>query len=75
MSDLPYFLDYQAHKLWAPVHNDLPLCPATNRTTSSPSLSFNLIGPKLYVNTSKVHSNDSLSKITLSCPLLLKYLS
>ncbi|XP_047173604.1 MACPF domain-containing protein At1g14780 isoform X2 [Vigna umbellata] len=54
MSDLPYFLDYQAHKLWAPVHNDLPLCTATNRTTSSPSLSFNLIGPKLYVNTSKV---------------------
>ncbi|KAL9330270.1 hypothetical protein ACSQ67_005273 [Phaseolus vulgaris] len=54
MSDLPYFLDYQSHKLWAPIHNDLPLCPATNRTTSSPSLSFNLMGPKLYVNTSKV---------------------
>nr|KYP61509.1 hypothetical protein KK1_016003 [Cajanus cajan] len=54
ISDLPYFLDYQAHKLWAPIHNDLPLCPAANRTNSSPSLSFNLMGPKLYVNTSKV---------------------
>ncbi|XP_061355234.1 MACPF domain-containing protein At1g14780 isoform X2 [Gastrolobium bilobum] len=54
MSDLPYFLDYQAHKLWAPIHNDLPLGPVTNRTTSSPSLSFNLMGPKLYVNTTKV---------------------
>ncbi|KAK7398857.1 hypothetical protein VNO78_10031 [Psophocarpus tetragonolobus] len=54
MSDLPYFLDYQSHKLWAPIHNDLPLCPATNRTTPSPSLSFNLMGPKLYINTSKV---------------------
>ena len=54
MPDLPYFLDYQSHKLWAPIHNDLPMCPATNRTTSSPSLSFNLMGPKLYVNTSNV---------------------
>ncbi|RDX75223.1 MACPF domain-containing protein [Mucuna pruriens] len=54
ISDLPYFLDYQSHKFWAPIHNDLPLCPAANRTTASPSLSFNLMGPKLYVNTSKV---------------------
>ncbi|KAG4398466.1 hypothetical protein GLYMA_08G047300v4 [Glycine max] len=54
MSDLPYFLDYQSHKLWAPIHNDLPLSPATNRTNLSPSLSFDLMGPKLYVNTSKV---------------------
>ncbi|RZC14054.1 MACPF domain-containing protein isoform C [Glycine soja] len=54
MSDLPYFLDYQSHKLWAPIHNDLPLCPASNRTNLSPSLSFNLMGPKLYVNTSQV---------------------
>ncbi|KAG5014788.1 hypothetical protein JHK85_020924 [Glycine max] len=53
MSDLPYFLDYQSHKLWAPIHNDLPLSPATNRTNLSPSLSFDLMGPKLYVNTSK----------------------
>ncbi|XP_004503342.1 MACPF domain-containing protein At1g14780 [Cicer arietinum] len=54
MSDLPYFLDYQGHKLWAPVHNDLPLGPATNITTLSPFLTLNLMGPKLYVNTDKV---------------------
>ncbi|MED6180544.1 hypothetical protein PIB30_011056 [Stylosanthes scabra] len=54
MSDLPYFLDFQAHKLWAPIHNDLPLGPLTNRTNPSPSLTFNLMGPKLYVNTAKV---------------------
>ncbi|CAJ2676042.1 unnamed protein product [Trifolium pratense] len=54
MSDLPYFLDYQAHKLWAPVHNDLPLGPSTNITTLSPFLTLNLMGPKLYVNTDKV---------------------
>lgn len=59
MSDLPYFLDYQGHKLWAPIHNDLPLGPVTNRATSSPYLSLNLMGPKLYVNTSKVLSKPS----------------
>lgn len=57
LSDLPYFLDYQAHRLWAPIHNDLPLGPVSNRTTHSPSLSLNLMGPKLYVNTAKVLSN------------------
>ncbi|CAL0312400.1 unnamed protein product [Lupinus luteus] len=54
MSDLSYFLDFQAQKLWAPIHNDLPLGPTTNRTTTFPSLSFNLMGPKLYVNTTQV---------------------
>ncbi|OIW10094.1 hypothetical protein TanjilG_21931 [Lupinus angustifolius] len=54
MSDLSYFLDFQSQKLWAPIHNDLPLGPTTNRTTTFPSLSFNLMGPKLYVNTTKV---------------------
>ena len=56
ISDLPYFLDFQSHKIWAPIHNDLPLGPLANRTTSSPSLTFNLMGPKLYVNTNKVLS-------------------
>jgi hypothetical protein len=59
MSDLPYFLDYQAHKLWAPVHNDLPLGPSTNITTLSPFLTLNLMGPKLYVNTDKVFNFQS----------------
>lgn len=54
MSDLSYFLDYQGYKIWAPVHNDLPLGPTTNISTISPFLTLNLMGPKLYVNTDKV---------------------
>ncbi|KAF1874485.1 hypothetical protein Lal_00029912 [Lupinus albus] len=54
MSDLAYFLDFQGHKLWAPIHNDLPISPTTNRTNTSPSLTFNFMGPKLYVNTAQV---------------------
>ncbi|KAJ1425326.1 Membrane attack complex component/perforin [Sesbania bispinosa] len=55
ISDLAYFLDFQlTQKLWAPIHNDLSLSPVTNRDTLSPFLTFNLIGPKLYVNTTKV---------------------
>lgn len=55
IADLEYFLDFQAHKLWAPVHNDLALGPATNRATQAPALHFSLMGPKLYVNTAQVH--------------------
>ncbi|KAI4357512.1 hypothetical protein L6164_001455 [Bauhinia variegata] len=53
ISDLAYFLDFQSHKIWAPIHHDLPL-GLTNRTIPSPSLSFQFMGPKLYVNTAKV---------------------
>lgn len=54
ISDLQYFLDFQGHKYWAPVHNELSLGPTTNRTITSPALNFNLMGPKLYVNTTQV---------------------
>ncbi|XP_059655321.1 MACPF domain-containing protein At1g14780 isoform X2 [Cornus florida] len=54
LADLQYFLDFQAHKIWAPVHNDLPLGPTTNRALQTPALHFNLMGPKLYVNTTPV---------------------
>ncbi|XP_038688540.1 MACPF domain-containing protein At1g14780 isoform X2 [Tripterygium wilfordii] len=54
ISDLQYFLDFQTSKMWAPIHNDLPLGPTTNRATSSPALHFNLMGPKLFVNTTQV---------------------
>ncbi|KAE8719218.1 MACPF domain-containing protein [Hibiscus syriacus] len=54
IADLQYFLDFQGQKIWAPIHNDLPLGPSTNRASSSPALHFNLMGPKLYVNTSQV---------------------
>lgn len=50
IADLQYFLDFQSHKLWAPVHNDLTLGPVTNRAAPSSTLHFNLMGPKLYVN-------------------------
>ncbi|KAG6516057.1 MACPF domain-containing protein At1g14780-like [Zingiber officinale] len=54
LSDLRYFLDFQCNKLWAPMHNDLPLGPMSNMSIATPSLTFNLMGPKLYVNTTKV---------------------
>ncbi|KAJ6721328.1 MACPF DOMAIN-CONTAINING PROTEIN CAD1 [Salix viminalis] len=54
LSDLSYFLDFQSHKIWAPVHNDLPLGPSTNVASSSSALHLNFLGPKLYVNTSQV---------------------
>ncbi|KAJ6768839.1 hypothetical protein OIU74_022488 [Salix koriyanagi] len=54
ISDLHYFLDFQSHKIWAPVHNDLPLGASTNVASSSSALHFYLLGPKLYVNTSQV---------------------
>ncbi|XP_057992701.1 MACPF domain-containing protein At1g14780 isoform X1 [Hevea brasiliensis] len=54
ISDLQYFLDFQSHKIWAPIHNDLPLGPTTNMAGPSPALHFNLMGPKLYVNTTQV---------------------
>ncbi|KAM3327744.1 MACPF domain-containing protein [Capsicum galapagoense] len=54
IADLQYFLDFQAHKIWAPIHNDLPLGPTTNRSIRPPFLHFNLMGPKLYVNPTQV---------------------
>ena len=54
IADLQYFLDFQVHKIWAPIHNDLPLGPTPNITTS-PYLQPNLMGPKLYVNTTQVN--------------------
>ncbi|XP_031257404.1 MACPF domain-containing protein At1g14780-like [Pistacia vera] len=55
IADLQYFLDFQYHKIWAPVHNDLPLGPS-NMSTPSPALHFHMMGPKLYVNTIQVTS-------------------
>ena len=61
LSDLPYFLDFQSHKSWAPVHNDLPLGPSTNVASSSSALHLNFLGPKLYVNTSQVTAKPVIS--------------
>ncbi|KAI3734103.1 hypothetical protein L6452_13566 [Arctium lappa] len=54
IGDLEYFLDFQAHKIWAPIHSDLSLGPTTNRAIRTPALNFSLMGPKLYVNTTQV---------------------
>lgn len=61
ISDLQYFLDFQSHKIWAPIHNDLPLGPTTNMASQSPALHFNFMGPKLYVNTTQVFSKVMFS--------------
>ncbi|CAL9111178.1 unnamed protein product, partial [Musa textilis] len=54
LSDLHYFLDFQSHKHWAPMHHDLPLGPISNRSMPTPALTFSRMSPKLYVNTSQV---------------------
>ncbi|TKW20771.1 hypothetical protein SEVIR_4G110500v4 [Setaria viridis] len=52
--ELRYFLDFQHHRLWAPVNSDLPLGPCSNRQGASPALHFRLVGSKLYVSSSEV---------------------
>ncbi|KAI3730495.1 hypothetical protein L1987_61665 [Smallanthus sonchifolius] len=54
IADLEYFLDFQVLKIWAPVHNEILLGPTANRAIRTPTLKFNLMGPKLYVNTTQV---------------------
>ncbi|CAN6274528.1 unnamed protein product [Urochloa humidicola] len=54
VADLKYFLDFQHHKMWAPVLGELPLGPCSNRQGSSPALHFSPLGSKLYVSTSQV---------------------
>ncbi|KAI8525551.1 hypothetical protein RHMOL_Rhmol13G0239100 [Rhododendron molle] len=53
IEELHQFLEFQLPRQWAPVYGDLPLAPRHRRQVS-PSLQFTLMGPKLYVNTSKI---------------------
>ncbi|KAH0893676.1 hypothetical protein HID58_056105 [Brassica napus] len=57
IEELQQFLEFQLPRQWAPVYGDLPL-GLRRRKQSSPSLQFSLMGPKLYVNTSKVDSGE-----------------
>jgi hypothetical protein len=57
VADLKYFLDFQHHKVWAPVLGELPLGLCSNRRGSNPALHFSLLGSKLYVSSSQVMRN------------------
>ncbi|XP_038894492.1 MACPF domain-containing protein NSL1 [Benincasa hispida] len=57
IEELQQFLEFQLPRQWAPVYADLPLAPR-HRKQASPSLKFTLMGPKLYVNTTKVDSHN-----------------
>ncbi|XP_073143196.1 MACPF domain-containing protein At1g14780 [Henckelia pumila] len=58
IADLEYFLDFQTHRIWAPIHNDLTMGLARNKANHTPSLNFNPMGPKLYINTTQVTSGN-----------------
>lgn len=57
IEELRQFLEFQLPRQWAPVFGDLPLAPRCKRQVS-PSLKFSFMGPKLYVNTTKVDSGN-----------------
>ncbi|KAL8481058.1 hypothetical protein ACS0TY_027549 [Phlomoides rotata] len=57
LEDLPYFLEFQVPRQWAPLFCELPL-RHQRKKTSFPSLQFNLLGPKIYVSSSQVTSDQ-----------------
>lgn len=57
IEELHQFLEFQLPRQWAPVFGDFPLAPRYKRQVS-PSLKFSLMGPKLYVNMTKVDSGN-----------------
>lgn len=59
IDDLQYFLEFQVHLQWAPLHNELPLGPS-RKGVLCPSIKFSLMGPKLYISTAQVSVGKSL---------------
>eukprot|EP01018_Ginkgo_biloba_P005525 Gb_07458 [translate_table: standard] len=59
IEELHYFLEFQVHRQWAPLHNELPLGPP-RKMVSCPALQFSLMGPKLYVSTAQVSVGRNL---------------
>ncbi|XP_007025556.2 PREDICTED: MACPF domain-containing protein NSL1 [Theobroma cacao] len=57
IEELHVFLEFQLFRQWAPVYGDLPLS-LKRRKQGSPSLQFTLMGPKLYVNTTRVDTGN-----------------
>lgn len=57
IEELDQFLGFQLPRQWAPEYADLPLGP-WRKKHASPSLQFTLLGPKLYINTTKVETGN-----------------
>ncbi|KAK7280856.1 hypothetical protein RIF29_08389 [Crotalaria pallida] len=55
--DLQYFLEFQIPRQWAPMFHELPLRHQWKKTTS-PSLQFSFMGPKLHINSTQVASEQ-----------------
>ncbi|KAL9258500.1 MACPF domain-containing protein [Drosera capensis] len=53
IEELHQFLEFQLPRQWAPVFSELPLGPQ-RKQHHFPSLQFSLMGPKLYVNNTRV---------------------
>ncbi|KAJ0589729.1 putative membrane attack complex component/perforin (MACPF) domain-containing protein [Helianthus annuus] len=57
IEELEQFLEFQLPRQWAPAYGDLPLA-SRRKKNPSPSLQFTFLGPRLYVNTVKVNSEN-----------------
>ncbi|KAI3680735.1 hypothetical protein L6452_35510 [Arctium lappa] len=57
IEELDQFLEFQLPRQWAPAYGDLPLASRRKRNPT-PSLQFTFLGPRLYVNTTKVDSEN-----------------
>jgi hypothetical protein len=57
IEELQQFLEFQLPRQWAPAYGDLPLA-SRRKKQPSPALQFRFMGPKLYVNTVKVDSEN-----------------
>ncbi|KAL4591159.1 hypothetical protein LXL04_004109 [Taraxacum kok-saghyz] len=57
LEDLEHFLEFQVPRVWAPLFCELPLRHQRRKTTC-PKLQFSFLGPKIYVSTTQVISDD-----------------
>ncbi|KAI3523581.1 hypothetical protein L1887_01807 [Cichorium endivia] len=57
LEDLQCFLEFQVPRVWAPLFCELPL-RHQRRKTACPRLQFSFLGPKIYVSTTQVISDD-----------------
>ncbi|PWA97566.1 membrane attack complex component/perforin (MACPF) domain-containing protein [Artemisia annua] len=57
LEDLQCFLEFQVPRLWAPIFCELPL-RHQRRKSSCPRLQFSFMGPKIYISTTQVLSDD-----------------